>query len=100
MFNHALSNLTRWFVRISFLVVFMTVLIIDNRLANGFVSGKYFWFYLSTSLIAITAIIMAIKQKKRFQLGIMDGLILLYVCILAFSEDFATMETTQTKHML
>ena len=43
-----------------FLLTLSTVFIINNRLANGVVSGKYFWFYGSMGLVAIATFIYSL----------------------------------------
>jgi O-antigen ligase len=47
------------------LLVLATVFVLDHRLANGVVSGKYFWFYGSMGLVALSAVIMSIAGWVR-----------------------------------
>jgi len=63
----------------SLMLITTTVLIVSNDLANGPVSGKYFWFYLSIGLIAISYVIIAILNKRKTQLTAIDCLILLFI---------------------
>jgi len=60
-----------------FLLTLSTVFIIDSRLANGVVSGKYFWFYGSMGLVSIATLIYSLplyplkgtlSQSFRFSL--------------------------------
>jgi len=65
----------------SFLLCLTTVWIIDNRLANGVVSGKYFWFYGSMGMVSIVTFIHAFINKQSFRFSLTDG----FVCCFAGS---------------
>jgi hypothetical protein len=65
------------------ITVLCTVMINGKNLANGIVSGKYFWFYVSMALLSVIAIPAAIvKQRERVSFKLSDLLILLF-CIAA-----------------
>ena len=80
--------------------IFTTALIVSNDLANGTVSGKYFWFYLSIGLIAISSVVVAILKKRRTQFTAIDCLILIFI----FSSFFFITQSYSgvfiTKHAL
>jgi len=57
-----------------FLLEFSTVFIMCRDLANGVVSGKYFWFYGSMGLVAIATVIHSIVKKQSFRFSLTDGL--------------------------
>ena len=59
-------------------IILSTVFIIDNRLANGVVSGKYFWFYGSMGFVCIATIIYSIFNKRLFQFALIDGFVFLF----------------------
>ena len=65
-----LSVITDFLWAIPFLSVLSTVFIVNCKLANGVVSGKYFWFYGSMGLITITTLIQSfipsIPQSFKF----------------------------------
>ena len=42
-----------------------TASIVSNDFANKNCSGKYFWFYLSIGLIAVSSVSIAIIKKKK-----------------------------------
>jgi hypothetical protein len=65
------------------MTVLSTVFIVSRNLANGIVSGKYFWFYASMALLSAFAIPAAvIKRKERLSFKLPDLLILLF-CLVA-----------------
>jgi hypothetical protein len=61
------------------LIILSTVFVISKELANGIVSGKYFWLYISMALLSMVAIPAAIiKRKERMSFKLPDLLILLF----------------------
>ena len=50
---------------IPLMFIITTALIISKDLANGNVSGKYFWFYQSMGIIAALSFIIAIPTSLR-----------------------------------
>ena len=61
-----------------FLLTLSTVFIIDNHLAHGVVSGKYFWFYGSMGLVSIAIIIHSFTNKQTFRFSLTDAFVLLF----------------------
>ena len=70
---------------IPFLMVLSTVFVIDHRLANGVVSGKYFWFYLSMGLVSLTAPIAARMHQRNFRFSVFDLLVFAFVASIYLS---------------
>jgi len=70
-----------------FALTFATVFIIDNRLANGVVSSKYFWFYGSMGLITITTLIHSLipSLPHSFKFSKTDLFIFLFAGSVFFS---------------
>ncbi|MDR3218940.1 MAG: O-antigen ligase family protein [Dysgonamonadaceae bacterium] len=70
-------------VLLPFLLVLATVFVVSKDLANGVVSGKYFWFYASMGLVGLTAPAGTVFNRKggretpRF--SAMDTLVLCFV---------------------
>jgi Lipid A core - O-antigen ligase and related enzymes len=81
-----------------FSVLFVTFFI-SNELANGIVSGKYFWFYLSMGLIAVSLPIFLFTKKKSL-IRVNDALIVSYIIILLLTFTFTNHEVIATKHIL
>lgn len=77
--------LTDGVLLIPLLLVLATVFIINRELANGIVSGKYFWFYAGMGLVAISTFLSAIISKKRFRFSISDSCILFFAGSIFFS---------------
>ncbi|MDR0603600.1 MAG: O-antigen ligase family protein [Bacteroidales bacterium] len=61
------------------MIVLSAVFSNSRELGNGIVSGKYFWFYASMTLLSVVAIPAAIiKRKERLTFKLPDSLILLF----------------------
>ncbi len=87
----------RWII-IPLLLVLSTVFVVSSDLANGVVSGKYFWFYASMGLVSVTTLIYSIFRKSELRFSVMDGLILLFagsVYISSFIVNDASLNTTK-----
>jgi tetratricopeptide (TPR) repeat protein len=88
------------FLFLSFFLALSTVFLIDNRLAHGVISGKYFWFYGSMGLVVIATVIHAAIRKQPFRFSTTDCFVLLFagsVFIPAFAfTDTATNTTKLT----
>jgi hypothetical protein len=64
---------------IAIMLSLCTVFVMTKDLANGIISGKYFWFYVSMALLSIVAIPAAIiKRRERLNFKAPDLLILLF----------------------
>jgi tetratricopeptide (TPR) repeat protein len=84
-----------------FVMALATVFIIRPELGNGVVSGKYFGFYLSMSVIAVVSLMShSIIRRQAIRIKRIDGLILLYgACTLSVSYFLHSSEAV-TKHIL
>ena len=81
-------------------MVLATVFVIDRDLANGVVSGKYFWFYLSMGILAVSTIIAVTKSTKPVRISLNDCLVLLFGLITLFVSYFVNGSEAITKHIL
>lgn len=101
-----LNNIANLILTIPFLLLLLINIIINKNLANGLVSGKYFWFYLSIGLITATSIGYVFVQKKKIQLGVIDSLMLLFMfisCLLTIqpkNENFTTKQILFTLNII
>ncbi|MCL2651075.1 MAG: O-antigen ligase family protein [Candidatus Azobacteroides sp.] len=80
------------------LMVLSTVFVIDKNLANGVVSGKYFWFYTSMGVLSIVTLIFAFSRKSYFLFNMQDFLVLLFVgsiLLSSFVFNDASQNTTK-----
>jgi tetratricopeptide (TPR) repeat protein len=68
-----------------FLLIFATIFVMNNELAYGIISGKYFWFYGCLGLVGLITSITVIFGKKHFHFSILDLLLLLFVGSVYFS---------------
>ncbi|MDD3322725.1 MAG: O-antigen ligase family protein [Paludibacter sp.] len=67
---------------IPFLLIFSTVFVLNTELANDVVSTKYFWFYISIGICAISqTIYFSFFSNFRIKLLISDLLLFLFVMI-------------------
>lgn len=69
-----------------FLFVISTTFIITNDLANGIVSGKYFWFYMSMGGVALSVLLTSFFAKKPLQFNYSDLFILLFGVSIFFTS--------------
>lgn len=60
-------------------LVLLTVLIIDNSMANPTVSAKYIWFGIALILSSICSPIIMFFNKKRIKLSIIDYLLSIFI---------------------
>jgi len=63
---------------IPFILIMFCVFAESDGLANGVVSAKYFWFYLSMGLTSIVTILLALTRKSPMQMVSSDWLVLLF----------------------
>jgi hypothetical protein len=70
------------------MLVTSTVFVVSNELANGVISGKYFWFYGSMGLVCVTTLIRIMVNKCSFRFSAMDWLVLLFVITVYVSAFF------------
>lgn len=77
----------RWVLLIPFFILLSTVLVVDEELANGVVSGKYFWFYFSIELAGFSVLISYIIKHENTRFTILDLLILTF-CIVNLSVSY------------
>ena len=83
----------------SFILALSVVFIINNRLYNGIVSGKHFWFFGCMVLVSLSTLIYAFIKKRTFRVSTIDGFVLLFTgsvflsaCV--FNETYANVEKT------
>jgi hypothetical protein len=74
-----------------FLLVLSTVFVVSHDLADGIVSGKYFWFYSSIGLTSLAACIAVVVGQVNIRFSALDVLLLLfagsvYLSALLFNE--------------
>jgi O-antigen ligase len=60
-------------------LVLSTVFILNDDLADGVISGKYFWFYSSVGILNFIVFVVVLIKKTDFCFSILDGLLLLFV---------------------
>ena len=77
-----------------FCLILSTVLVINNQLADGITSGKYFWFYCLMGLMSISIAISCFLCRKRIRFTIDDGMISLFclsgLLVTAMNSGFLT----------
>jgi tetratricopeptide (TPR) repeat protein len=80
-------------------MVLSTVFVVSKDLANGVVSGKYFWFYLSIGLASIATLLSFIINRKNITFSIIDFLILIF-CISGLAVAYYHNNTASNKFIL
>jgi hypothetical protein len=83
-----------------FMLLLATTFVVSHELGDGIVSGKYFWFYLSTGLISIISFGLVSFSRNKLQFSLLDGLILLWgILFLIFNSGVHHSEAV-TKQIL
>lgn len=59
-------------------MVLATVFVINKELANGVVTGKYFWFYICMGLSVVSVMLSFWLNRKQVQFSLIDFLIILF----------------------
>ncbi|GHT49407.1 membrane protein [Bacteroidia bacterium] len=72
------SAMTEIMLSVPFLLVLATVFVIDNSLARGVVSGKYFWFYGAMGLVSMATAVSCMVYRKPVRFSIFDALIAVF----------------------
>ena len=62
------------FFLVPFLLALSSVFIINDKLTNGVVSGKYFWSYGSMGLVSIATLIYSFTNKQSFRFSLTECL--------------------------
>ena len=82
-----LQIITSPFRTTPFLLVLSTVFIVNRELANGVVTGKYFWFYASMGIVSIATLLRVKSEELRVKrFTVLDFLVLLFVGSILFSS--------------
>ncbi|MDR2057732.1 MAG: O-antigen ligase family protein [Dysgonamonadaceae bacterium] len=84
---------------IPFGLVLATVFIVDQGLAHGVVSGKYFWFYGAMGITVIAALFSVVWNRQKVSFSILDGLVTLF-CLSGLVVSYVYQETWTTKCIL
>lgn len=83
-----------------FLAVLATVFVIDNGLAKGIVSGKYFWFYLCMGAIAVSTTISFLVRRRAVPYAPSDLCVFIFVAMVVYSAYWLRGYTFYTKEVL
>jgi O-antigen ligase len=81
-----------------FLLVFSTVFVVDKNLAQGVISGKYFWFYGSMVLTAVAVFISVLVSRRKVRLDWLDWLVggfCMWVVAVSYFQGENEMDTTK-----
>lgn len=90
----------KWIWVIPFWLILATVFVDRPELAEGVISGKYFWFYAAMGTVAMTVVLRQSVHPVPVQIGIADRLLLLYgIFTLSVSAGLHHSEAV-TKHIL
>ena len=82
-----------------FISIITVTFIVSNKLENGVISSKYFWFYFSMEFIAVL-FLRIISKKKKIKFGVNDTFILTYMLILFLFFTYSHYYIITTKHIL
>lgn len=94
-----IEKITKLFCISSVLLPFCTVFIIDNSLAKGVISGKYFWFYGSMVLVSMATLISLFVCRQKFRFVLQDLFVIAF-CLLAIFLSYIKVGAVTTKPTL
>lgn len=81
-------------------LVLSTVFAVDETLANGVVSAKYFWFYGAMGIIALVSLMMYGCRRTACKFYLVDFLLLLFTGYVLAVNYFDSGNTFSTKWIL
>lgn len=85
---------------LSFCLVLSTVFAVDETLANGVVSAKYFWFYGAMGVTALVSLLAHAFRRNECKFYPVDFLLLLFTCFVLVVNYFNPGNTFSTKWIL
>ena len=88
------------FLLISFCLVLSTVFAVDETLANGVVSAKYFWFYGAMGITALISLFVYGFRKTKLEIYSVDFLLILFTGFVLAVNYFNLCYTFSTKWVL
>jgi tetratricopeptide (TPR) repeat protein len=98
--KNILFHIMQFVQLIPFLMVLSTVFAVSPELGNGVVSGKYFRFYLSMGMVAVTSVWMVFQSPASVRFNRPDGLILLFGVVTLPVSCWLNHSEAITKHIL
>ncbi|GHT88303.1 membrane protein [Bacteroidia bacterium] len=91
--------MTEIMLSVPFLLVLATVFVIDNSLARGVVTGKYFWFYGAMGLVSMATALSFIVYQKQVRFSIFDALVAVF-CLAGLGVTYYHTGGITTKFIL
>jgi len=85
---------------LSFCLVLSTVFAVDETLANGIVSAKYFWFYGAMGLTALVSLLVYGYRRTACKFYPVDSLLLLFTVFVLTADYFIFSNPVTTKWIL
>jgi tetratricopeptide (TPR) repeat protein len=85
---------------LSFCLVLSTVFAVDETLANGVVSAKYFWFYGAMGITTLTSLLVYGCRRTASKFYAVDFLFFLFTCYVLVVNYFDSGNTFSTKWVL
>ena len=100
MHNVLYNIVLRLFLSTIFVLIVGTVIVVNNNLANGVVSGKYFWFYGCMGLVSIVTLISSFFNKNFFLISLTDGFVIIFVGYVFLSTWFFNNVSENTSRLV
>jgi tetratricopeptide (TPR) repeat protein len=85
---------------VSLYLLLSTVFALDETLANGVVSAKYFWFYMSMGIVSTASLLLYGFRRDLVMFYIVDLLLILFAILVLANNYFAFNNATDTKWIL
>ena len=77
--------MSKFLLYLSFVIILSTGFIVNNSLADGVVSGKYFWFYGSMGILSFVTVVYSLTNRQLLRFTLFDLMILLFIGSVFFS---------------
>ena len=85
---------------LSFCLVLSTVFAVDETLANGVVSAKYFWFYGAMGITVLVSLLVYVCRRTACKFFPVDSLLLLFTVFVLAANYFIFSNPVTTKWIL
>lgn len=86
-------NILNILTAIPYALVLSTVFVVDHSLANGVVTGKYFWFYGAMLWVVLGTVVAYVLNRKKVSLSWIDAAVLIFSLVavsLTYARDGST----------
>ena len=100
MMKNISTKIQLFVLLIPFCLVLSTVFTVDESLANGVISAKYFWFYAAFGFTSILTFVSCVFRRSTLKIYFVDLLLVLFVGFVLIINYFVFSNAITTKWIL